>query len=885
MFDRILNQLKETRDRQAVMVLLQGLDVPMAVLTIKSDLVTGELWIEKGKHIVYAKVLPSGDGGLMDMLRVLAISDGQFTLEVRDEKPPPCQVSIQLSEVVADEHAVARKIKNVLWPVEEPAGDGNDDETDATKLKRSKKKTEEELEITRVRGAASDEALAAYVQQQKTGDKTAAEKPADKPAEKPPDKPAAEKPAEKPPDKPAAEKPAQPVAAPAQPVKAVTPEPPVKAEAKPESLLNPAVAEAIGDRLDELFADEPAAAPAQPVKAVTPEPPVKAEAKPAIGLNPAVAEAIGDKLDELFADEPAAPIKAKEQAETSGSLSTLFDGEEEGEPKEAKATPAAAASKPAVAAATPAVAASAPAAASAASQGLTAFELNAQMISAAAKQSDMPKPVAAAASTTAAASPAASPPAAPPAPPAGAGQTSTATQGDAAAAAAAAKKIMKSTWEGLSPKQRANMVAMSALLGEEPEQFYEEAEGHDQMTEESLDEQRKEETEALTQALSEDPEAFQAGKPKIIDPTKTNDELKTRRQADYEALKEFYAEEPEKFDETVGLEEKVSAGGLTDFQKRILEISNEESRSSDEFESKDAKLTAGPDIRPAWDPGEIPATETLDAIPTPFASTSTDDLEYVAQKVDSPYADSAPEVSLTTSLRKKLSLEAEQQSTDLITRIARATHLVAAGEEGELKKQPMFRFLAFGLAGTLFIPLSAFVVWHYYDAQSQEDLAMQREAAMMAERSLARKSMVVKPQEAFRMPAAPPQSPLTGGDGGQAVTTGDETISTAQRQASFTWHPPKEGNGPTPDQMVGATEEMKKADAFVTANNRDRAFIVYTQAIHKYPSSALLRAKAARLAISLKRYKQAYMICFTGLDACTTRADFDMLVSIIREIP
>ncbi|HEY9792669.1 MAG TPA: hypothetical protein V6D22_19870 [Candidatus Obscuribacterales bacterium] len=799
MFDKILTQLKETRDRQAVMILLQGLDVPMAVLTIKSDLATGELWIEKGKYIVYAKVLPNGDGGLMDMLRVLAIAEGEFALEVRDEKPPPCQVSIQLSEVVADEHAVARKIKNVLWPVEESgAEETKADESSAKKRKRNKKKTVEELEITHVRGAATDQALEAYVKE-KSEAKAPAEQAADKPEGKPEDKPAESKQQEKSADKSAddklQDKPADnPADKPAELAKAEGSEEPEKSPVEPTTGLQPEVAEAIGDRLDELFSDG------------------DKDDKAKSQSQPQLADAAWQKIDQILSDKPAAGERADAAAQSSSSLSSLFDDDDESEAE-----------------ATPSTAASTPAAAGAARQGLTAFELNAQMIS------------------------------------------------------AAAKKGLRNTWEGLTAKQQAHYVAMSALLGEEPEQFYAEAEAHSQMTEESLAEQRKEETAALAQALAEDPEAFQVGKPKIIDPKQTNDELKSRRAADYEALKLFYAEEPAKFEDKVGLDDTIGDGGLTDFQKRILEISSEEGHGRDQFDQVDEKLTAGPDIRPAWDLGEIPSTHALNAIPTP-SPTTADDVQYVAQKVDSPYADSAPEISLTTSLRKKLSLEAEQQSTDLITRIARATHLVPAGEDADFKRQPMLRFVVAGLAGTILIPLSGFVLWHYYDAQTNEEVELRRQAAEMAERSLAKQSMVVKPQEPFRMPAAPPQSPLSGGNSGGS-TAGDQGVSAAQKSASFTWHPPKEGNGPTPDQVVGATQEMKTADQFLAAGNRDRAVAVYIQAIHKYPSNALLRAKAARVCISLHQYKQAYMICFTGLDACQTRADFDMLVSIIKEIP
>ncbi len=44
------------------MILLQGLDAPLSVLTIRADALTGKLWIANGKYLCYAKVLPDGEG-------------------------------------------------------------------------------------------------------------------------------------------------------------------------------------------------------------------------------------------------------------------------------------------------------------------------------------------------------------------------------------------------------------------------------------------------------------------------------------------------------------------------------------------------------------------------------------------------------------------------------------------------------------------------------------------------------------------------------------------------------------------------------------------------------------------------------------------------------
>ena len=121
MLDEIQSQIKEASDRQAVMILLHGIEAPLVVLKIKSEALSGDLWIADGKYLCYGKVEPNGEGGLLDILRLLAVKEGQFELSVSHEKRPECPLSITVAELMADEHAVATKIKNKLWPVVEVA--------------------------------------------------------------------------------------------------------------------------------------------------------------------------------------------------------------------------------------------------------------------------------------------------------------------------------------------------------------------------------------------------------------------------------------------------------------------------------------------------------------------------------------------------------------------------------------------------------------------------------------------------------------------------------------------------------------------------------------------------------------------------------------------
>jgi hypothetical protein len=743
MLDTILSQLNETRDRQAAMILLQGLDAPMAVLTIRTEVLTGELWIANGKHLCYAKVLPNGDGGLMDMLRLLAIKEGDFSLVVCDGKEPPAlPLQVALAEIVADEHAVARRIKNVLWPVSDVEPDSETqsyaktalakaeteiatekaahnvaDESATKKKKKSKKKTLAELEETKVRVAASD---------------------------KPPES-----------------------------VKAIEnesiisnkePEPEPKPEPEPE--LEPAkTAESIID-------DRELVAPS---------------------VSTSASSIDQHKLLESLLDEQPPIGKAPEDAESKPA----WDG---------------------------------------ISQHLVASE-----------SFEKPSDVAAL-------------------------SDSNITKEDEAG-------------DKLDHKRRAEYQALNTLLGEEASKFYDEEEAYAQMSEDELKEQRREEIDALSKMLTESTDEFKA-KPTPVNVDRESDEVMSKRQADYEALKLFYAEEPEKFQEVVGLSESLGDPGLTDFQRRILELAGQEESDQPDFQEGHHELLTETSLRPSWEP---PSEKVVDE---PIPEPTIKDEEFVAGDVASPYDEAASSLGRYQKLRAKLALGGESQSLELVDRMGNiALRDIATAPEASFRRKVISnKYIYAAAACILVIPLVAFTIWHHFDAESQENLAMQRESALLASRSIEKTSVVEKPQEAFRMPAAGPVNaspPANTGSGsssnsGAAPTSG---ISDAERDAHYDWHPPSNQQSISADQMAMVNVDVAKADAFLGSGYGDRAASLYVPLLQKYPTYTLLRIKAARAYMSMKQYRQAYSILISGLDSCPTRSDFDMVVNVIKEIP
>ena len=118
MLERVFSQISETRELQSVMILLQSVDAPLAILKVRGE-VNGELWIANGRTICFAKVESGSQGAVKDLLRLLSLDEGDFSLEISTDEPPKGEVSIGLTAVIADQKAAEDTLYALVLPADD----------------------------------------------------------------------------------------------------------------------------------------------------------------------------------------------------------------------------------------------------------------------------------------------------------------------------------------------------------------------------------------------------------------------------------------------------------------------------------------------------------------------------------------------------------------------------------------------------------------------------------------------------------------------------------------------------------------------------------------------------------------------------------------------
>jgi hypothetical protein len=748
MLETIKREIAETRDRQAVMILLQGvIDFKLAVLHIKTPNIEGELWFANGKYLVFGKANPGGELPLLDMLRLLAIQEGDFELEVRNEEPPKCEVTITIAELVADEHAVARKIKNVLWPVDS-ASNPQLEEEELTKERLRR------LETTKDYGtdAKLAQELAENATAADTADKTAKEEEKPKAKGKESDFNLDET------------------------VEInLTPE---KRESEPAPTDKSAARTSLETDLATFLTAKNASLDFSPPLRVDPpankqeetvEIPVSSrkqetqeqsgdsndEQEATVEIAVAVEGGDQDKKAEIDPEETTEVLKAKDPARAVSDKETAQSGEAEAPPEN---TPA--------------------------SEAFYARD--------------------------------------------------------------------DSMKDDIAERRAQEMKALNHLL------------------------------KKVDGGISKDEAAakFAAEKSTVL-PGESSGKLTAKRRADYEALKTFYSEDPEKFYDQTEIPQGPPEGALDDFKKRILEIASQELSDQQGFAVRDPRLKEGGDIRPVWTPEEPegetpgPAQPQLELPPPPE----------VPEAIISPYSEMTSALVHGEAGKTRLQVGAETDDLSLFER-QRTGGAIPSVKEAFVRRQPLpKRIIIAAVAGAALIPLVTFIVWHYFDAQAQEESAEQREAALLAERSIEEKSLVAKPKEAFRMPAGGVVNPSPPSAHGGGPSQGQTGVSSGETSANFSYQPANNVQPIPPSEQSLIESDMQKADAFAASGMNGRAVEMYCGLLRRYPSYAKLRVKAARAMIAGKQYREAYNLCVAGLSACTSRSDFDTLVGIIRSIP
>jgi hypothetical protein len=830
----IQNQIKEETDRQAVMILLQSIDSELAVLKMESDAMQGELWIAKGKYVCHGKVQPSGEGGLSDILRLLSIKEGRFDIEMKDEMPPRCPLQITLAELIADENAVIEKIKNKLWPVVELEGNGAEESVAITvhdKAGDSADVKEESVE--------TNEESAESKEQQNDSKPEAAESEGDKDAE-----PQTELSESK--------------------------------EEPTESKVEPDDSEDVPTGSQEDLTDSNDLSDPKASIEATADLVGGLEAKPANESKPADEQPSDHQVDNDETPEPGQLLALESTDllnESPSALASLFDEDEDDaqaagdepstppplpldEPPPLPAAEDEASTPPPLPTADP----------------VQPPPLPPPLPDGSAADAPLPPPLPSADPT---------PPPLPAysapdteRPPLGPNDThSLLLSAEMIAAAGLLLQQEPDNEEDIDlRRKREHFAALKEKLGEDASHFYD---TDDQVAVDDLDARRQADLQALNQLLTKRAEEFEQRR---LDEDREKDDLTVRRKEEYEALKNFYGETGDKFYEEVPKEKDFQAeAGLNDLQSRILDILKDESADPKAFQETDPKLREGGDIRPSWELPAGPIEPEPEPPPVPAEET------YKPNVVESPYADVAPDLAHNEVLKHKLPVDGEAASFDLINRRPDddQRQLAIADETGYRRPPTPDKLIVAGIAAAIAIPIGSLVIWHYFDARAQEEMAEQRAAALLAERSIEKKSVVAKPQEPFRMPAGstgPSPGPPNGGSNG-------DSISPSERNQNFSYNAPAQPHVMTDSEVAAANIEMQKADAAMTGAAYERAATIYINAVRSYPTYTILRVKAARALIAARKYREAYDICMTGLDLCPTRSDFDMLVGVIREIP
>lgn len=133
MLDDLRQQLENITERDLAFQILQRSDEAAIHLQMFADdgELRGELWIAGGRSIMAALASPSGNGGYLGLLEILALRETNFKADAITQAPAGEPLNIGLDEIIADEQKVIDSIKSMIWPLPEDE-DGVEEVHDAS---------------------------------------------------------------------------------------------------------------------------------------------------------------------------------------------------------------------------------------------------------------------------------------------------------------------------------------------------------------------------------------------------------------------------------------------------------------------------------------------------------------------------------------------------------------------------------------------------------------------------------------------------------------------------------------------------------------------------------------------------------------------------------
>jgi hypothetical protein len=284
-----------------------------------------------------------------------------------------------------------------------------------------------------------------------------------------------------------------------------------------------------------------------------------------------------------------------------------------------------------------------------------------------------------------------------------------------------------------------------------------------------------------------------------------------------------------------------------------------------------------------------PASDTVaDAMPASNPSVESQEEQPVEKpKVFiSPFMVEAAGAVRAQSVDKLLPLEEEPDTLNLLRRMSTQG---PGGEDqvaDEAPRKPIPpKVIVACVACVVTLPLWFYVIWHYADERTQEDVEQREQAALMAESALERKSMVKEPWEPFRFPADQPENGLEPQGGSGNVGRGSESADSNGAAVEYKWKKPAVSpTAMSPQDTADAQRLIELAKQFEASGDFERASDVYVGAVGHYPYFVQLRVLAIRALIKAKRNRTAKSICLAGMDCAPSESEFNTLRDLLKEI-
>jgi hypothetical protein len=78
--------------------------------------------------------------------------------------------------------------------------------------------------------------------------------------------------------------------------------------------------------------------------------------------------------------------------------------------------------------------------------------------------------------------------------------------------------------------------------------------------------------------------------------------------------------------------------------------------------------------------------------------------------------------------------------------------------------------------------------------------------------------------------------------------------------------------------------QIELGDKFWAAGQPAEAAAIYEAALQKYPTDAKLRAITIRACVACRRFGTARLLCVEGLKIASNEAEFNQLLSLLKEV-